>query len=64
MDYTKDVNKIPYGKYGDLIASGELIVMQIHYDKKYTLVMDSVGGYWKVTYHKDFIAVLTKVAHG
>lgn len=62
MDYTKDVNKIPYEKYGNMLTSGELVVIQISYADAYTLVLDRVGDYWKVTYQKDgFKAILTRV---
>lgn len=62
MDYTKDVNIIPYEKYGDMLSSGELTVMRFDYDQAFTIVMDYIGNYWKVTYQKDgFKAILTRV---
>jgi len=62
MDYTKDVNKIPYEKYGDMLTSGELVVKRFNYAKAYTIVKDDTGNCWKVTYQQeDFTAVLTKV---
>lgn len=62
MDYTKDVNKIPYEKYGEMLESGELTLMRLNYAKAYTIVMDNIGNRWKVTYQQEgFMAVLTKV---
>jgi len=62
MDYTKDVNIIPYEKYGDMLSSGELIIMGINYKEACTIVRDGAGGNWKVTYRKyGFKAVLTRV---
>lgn len=62
MDYSKQVNKIPYEQYGDMLTSGELLVMRISYDDGYVLVSDRDGNYWKVTYQKEgFLAVLTRV---
>lgn len=62
MDYSKQVNKIPYEDYGNLLSSGELLVMKISYADAYTIVIDREGRQWKVTYQQDgFLAVLTKV---
>ena len=64
MDYSKDVNKIPYEEYGKMLSSGELVVMRINYEGAYTVVMGKDGSYWKVTYQQGFMAVLTKVTNG
>jgi len=62
MNYSKNVNKIPYERYGEMLTSGELIVIRISYDDGYTLVVDGDGNYWRVTYQQDgFLAILTKV---
>ena len=62
MDYSKQVNKIPYESFGDMLTSGELIVIRISYNDGYTLVADQDGNYWKVTYQQEgFLAILTKV---
>ena len=62
MDYTKDVNIIPYEKYGDMLSSGELTVKRFNYERAYTIVMDNIGNRWKVTYQQDgFVAILTRV---
>jgi len=71
MDYTKNMNKIPYEEYGDMIYSGELTVLRVNYENGYTIVSDSEGQLWKVTCNMtDYsaniriggaFAVLTKV---
>lgn len=62
MDYSKQVNEIPYDSFGEMLTSGKLVVIRISYDDGYTLVVDSEGDYWKVTYKQEgFLAVLTRV---
>lgn len=62
MDYSKQINKIPYESFGEMLTSGELVVIRISYNDGYTLVVDSDGDYWQVTYQQDgFLAILTKV---
>ena len=66
MDYAKDTNEMPYEEYGNMIYSGDLIVIRVNYDEGYTIVSDAHGQMWKVTCDMTFgvtntFAVLTKV---
>lgn len=62
MDSSKQVNEIPYEAYGDMLTNGELIVIKVNYNEAYTIVVDTDGNQWKVTYKQDgFLAILTKV---
>ena len=62
IDFSKQVNEIPYGTYGDMLTDGTLIVIRVNYNEAYTIVVDTEGNQWKVTYKQEgFLAVLTKV---
>ncbi len=63
MDYSQQVNKIPYTEYGELLFSGKLITIRVNYDEGYTIVSDTDGVLWKVTCDADDIrtAILTKI---
>lgn len=65
MNHSMQVKKIPYTTFGDMIFSGELIVIRINYDEGYTLVSDKDGTLWKATCDATdptlTIAILTRV---
>lgn len=66
MNYSKNVNKMPYEKYGRMLFSGELVVIRVNYDYGYVIVSDKAGQLWQVTCDMTFgvtsaLVVLTKV---
>lgn len=62
MNFDKDENEIPYNEYGELLTSGELVVIRINYEYGYTIVVDDKGECWKVTANiEKFTAILTRV---
>lgn len=66
MNYSKNVNKMPYEKYGKMLFSGDLVVIRVNYDYGYVIVSDKTGQLWQVTCDMTFgvtsaLAVLTKV---
>jgi len=62
MKLNSNITKMSYEKFGELLFSGKIKVVNFNYEEKYTIVIDKYKRLFKVMYSvKENKAVFTRI---